>query len=488
MTTPPTPADWYPDPEDPNGLRYWDGTIWTEHRAPIVNPAAPAEPTSAIAPEPEPTSVITPSAPYVEEATTIVSLPDQPTSVIRRSPTESSPTAAEISPIEAAGPPEEQDPKPGVHRAPDGQSESPSEPYAAEPPDEPAPEASPATPSYDAPPAGPSWDAPSATPSWDAPPSAPSWESPPSAPSWDAPPAAASYEAPPAAPGYDPNSPYGAAPSGPPSYPPPGQPYESQGYPPAPGPQYAGSSPGPNKKLVFGILGGAAALVLIAALVLVYFFVIRDDGSTKTASPTTSKTTSSSATTTTSTTTTTTSVEAAPAGQTIGDYLDANDVEKAAAIPGVDGAPLIGLPTPDEWTEATDPEALPEGAYGAIVFNGPGSTPDAAPQVIAYLSKLTGTVDPDLLLALAPNELLSDGDFQSNGPGSRGQLAGYNSAQIAGSEDIEGAPNALAQKTVVIPGADGSTYLLQLNASSPVALQDTLFAALAQIDAETTIG
>jgi hypothetical protein len=28
------PAAWFPDPEDPSQYRYWDGTAWTEHRAP----------------------------------------------------------------------------------------------------------------------------------------------------------------------------------------------------------------------------------------------------------------------------------------------------------------------------------------------------------------------------------------------------------------------------------------------------------------------
>ncbi len=41
------PADWYPDPENPSQLRYWDGTAWTEHRAPV--PQAP-EPAQAAAP------------------------------------------------------------------------------------------------------------------------------------------------------------------------------------------------------------------------------------------------------------------------------------------------------------------------------------------------------------------------------------------------------------------------------------------------------
>jgi uncharacterized protein YbjQ (UPF0145 family) len=42
MSTPPqappptggTPADWYPDPNAPGQLRYWDGSRWTEHTSP----------------------------------------------------------------------------------------------------------------------------------------------------------------------------------------------------------------------------------------------------------------------------------------------------------------------------------------------------------------------------------------------------------------------------------------------------------------------
>ncbi|MFK8025920.1 MAG: AIM24 family protein [Ilumatobacter sp.] len=38
------PADWYPDPAgDPNLVRYWDGTQWTEHVQPINQPAPPVQ-------------------------------------------------------------------------------------------------------------------------------------------------------------------------------------------------------------------------------------------------------------------------------------------------------------------------------------------------------------------------------------------------------------------------------------------------------------
>ncbi|EOO5820224.1 DUF2510 domain-containing protein, partial [Escherichia coli] len=32
MTTPPTAAGWYPDPDGSGGQRYWDGTEWTAQR------------------------------------------------------------------------------------------------------------------------------------------------------------------------------------------------------------------------------------------------------------------------------------------------------------------------------------------------------------------------------------------------------------------------------------------------------------------------
>jgi hypothetical protein len=89
MTTPPTPAGWYPDPDGSGGQRYWDGSAWTEHRAPATpEPAAPtdehvgshraAEPEPTSEPEPGPTAVINldsvpsePSAPS-EQATSVI--------------------------------------------------------------------------------------------------------------------------------------------------------------------------------------------------------------------------------------------------------------------------------------------------------------------------------------------------------------------------------------------------------------------------------
>jgi hypothetical protein len=58
VTTPPTPAGWYPDPDGSGGQRYWDGFAWIEHRSPGAH--EPSEPTVAAEPpaSEEPTAVV----------------------------------------------------------------------------------------------------------------------------------------------------------------------------------------------------------------------------------------------------------------------------------------------------------------------------------------------------------------------------------------------------------------------------------------------
>lgn len=48
------PAGWYPSPEDPTQIRYWDGAQWTQHTAPAV----------AAQPVPAQAQPFTPPAPY----------------------------------------------------------------------------------------------------------------------------------------------------------------------------------------------------------------------------------------------------------------------------------------------------------------------------------------------------------------------------------------------------------------------------------------
>lgn len=44
-----TPAGWYPDPQNPAQLRYWDGQAWSESTAPAA-PAAPSAPATPVDP------------------------------------------------------------------------------------------------------------------------------------------------------------------------------------------------------------------------------------------------------------------------------------------------------------------------------------------------------------------------------------------------------------------------------------------------------
>ena len=44
-----TPPGWHPDPDDPTQQRYWDGTAWTEHRAPAAGAPGPASPPQQVA-------------------------------------------------------------------------------------------------------------------------------------------------------------------------------------------------------------------------------------------------------------------------------------------------------------------------------------------------------------------------------------------------------------------------------------------------------
>lgn len=253
MTTPPTPADWYPDPENPSGLRYWDGSSWTEHRAPA--PAA-TEPSADVRPADEP--------PADEQATSAVSLPDAATNVYATRPIEQEPT-------------------------PEGAQQEPVQPYDTHPQG--------AYPTFTADstpwnPPLPSWDSPSTEQPYvqpeqssEAPPSETPSSEPPASEQWPA-------ETPTAQPPFE-TARFETARFAPPPGPPPGY-YSSSPAPTGP------SGDKPNMKLVAGILGGAAVILVVIAVV-VTLAVMRTDQPTVTSqgpTPTDSATTPSETTTT----------------------------------------------------------------------------------------------------------------------------------------------------------------------------------------------
>ncbi|OBH56013.1 LpqN/LpqT family lipoprotein [Mycobacterium sp. E2479] len=173
--------------------------------------------------------------------------------------------------------------------------------------------------------------------------------------------------------------------------------------------------------------------------------------------------------------------QASGPNETIGDYIKRNNVQETTVTHGTPGAPKIDLPVPAGWTRI--PEDV-EAPYGGIVFNTP-TDPKDPPKIIAMVAKLTGYVDADKLLAIAPGEVKNLPGY-NGGDGRKSTLAGHPACQIAGSYTKNGVTRMVAQKTVVIQ-SNGAAYVLQLKAEGPQADATALNDATGVIDDQTTI-
>lgn len=164
-------------------------------------------------------------------------------------------------------------------------------------------------------------------------------------------------------------------------------------------------------------------------------------------------------------------------------YIRENNIQEVQVNRGDPGSPTIDLPIPDGWEPAG--ENTPEWAYGAIVYTGPDAG-DYTPSIVALLSKLTGNVDPQKIIDLAPGEMNNLPGFEAWNEGAVSTLGDYPAYQLGGTWQNEGLTKITAQKTVVIPGSDG-LYVLQLNADGLEEQADIISAATDVIDTETTI-
>ncbi len=178
------------------------------------------------------------------------------------------------------------------------------------------------------------------------------------------------------------------------------------------------------------------------------------------------------------------SQEAVKPNATIPDYIKQNGITETPVKRGDPGSPEINLPFPPGWEDMG--AETPPWAWGGIKFTGDPAWANNPPTILALLSKLQGNVDPAKILEFAPGEMKNLPGYEGDGQGSASQLAGYDAWQIGGMYTKDGVKHAVAQKTVVIPGADG-LFVLQLNADGTEDQMGALMDATSVIDEQTTI-
>jgi Probable lipoprotein LpqN len=168
---------------------------------------------------------------------------------------------------------------------------------------------------------------------------------------------------------------------------------------------------------------------------------------------------------------------------TIASYIAENNIQEKPVKMGDPGSPKIDLPVPDGWKTAGDD--TPDWAYGAVVYAGPEGK-EYTPSIVALMSKLTGNVDPQKIIGLAPGELQNLPGWKATNAGRPSTLGEYPAYQLGGTWTQGGQTKIVAQKTVVIPGSDG-LYVLQLNADGLDDQAQIVGAATDVIDAQTKI-
>ena len=186
-----------------------------------------------------------------------------------------------------------------------------------------------------------------------------------------------------------------------------------------------------------------------------------------------------------STSSTSTAPPASGPNPTIADYIRDDDITETGIKMDDPKAPAVRMPVPAGWSTVSK-DKTPEYAFGALVYTGPGFTADP-PNIIALMSKLSGNVDPQKILELAPGELRNLPNYQPTNMGEAGTLGGHPAYTLDGTFTRGGSTRFIAQKTIEIPAPEG-LYVLQLNVEGPTAAGQLLAAATDEIDRGTTIG
>ncbi|TXI38239.1 MAG: hypothetical protein E6Q56_09275 [Mycobacterium sp.] len=165
-------------------------------------------------------------------------------------------------------------------------------------------------------------------------------------------------------------------------------------------------------------------------------------------------------------------------------YILDNKIAEVPFQSGDPGTPKIDFPLPPDWSPAGD--RTPDWAYGAIVYD-KAQDPANPPFMYAIASKLTGAVDPEKILQLAPGQLNELPGFKPvEGPPQRDKLSGFDSVNYVGTYEWEGETRSVGQETIVIPGKD-ALFVLQLNGEAPGGQEQVVIDAAKVIRAQTKI-
>jgi hypothetical protein len=172
-------------------------------------------------------------------------------------------------------------------------------------------------------------------------------------------------------------------------------------------------------------------------------------------------------------------------GATLHQYIVDNKIAEVPFKKDQPGTPKIEFPLPPGWSPAGD--MTPDWAYGAIYYGDKMKPLEDSTFMYAIGSKLTGDVDPQKVLDLAPGQLNElPGFAPSKGGPSRDKFAGYDAVSYVGTYEWDGEERSVGQETIVIPGEDG-LYVLQLNGESPGGQEQAVIDAADVIRAQTKI-
>jgi hypothetical protein len=172
-------------------------------------------------------------------------------------------------------------------------------------------------------------------------------------------------------------------------------------------------------------------------------------------------------------------------GATLHQYIVDNKIAEVPFKKDQPGTPKVEFPLPPGWNPAGD--LTPDWAYGAIYYGDKVKPLEDSTFMYAIASKLTGDVDPQKILDLAPGQLNELPGFSPvEGPPTRDKFAGYDAVNYAGTYEWDGKKRSVGQETIVIPGKDG-LYVLQLNGEAPGGQEKAVIDAAGVIRAQTKI-